>query len=95
MLCKIFRNNTRIFIIDQEYFEKYEHKITIRHFMLSERRRRLTFEHLSKIFLVLCNTSIDAEVTCDSFYYDYIVLLDSDSTVFDYSNLNCSNVHIC
>ena len=85
----------RIFLIDREYFEKYEHKIKIRYFMLSERRRRLTFEHLSKIFIVLCNTSIDAEAMCDLFYSDYTFLLDSDSTVFDYSNLNCSNVHKC
>ena len=30
-------------------------------FMLNERRRRLTFEHLFKMFLVLCNTSIELE----------------------------------
>ena len=34
MFCTIFRNNTRIFRIDREYFEKYEHKIKIRYFDL-------------------------------------------------------------
>ena len=61
--------------------------------MLSERRRRFTFEHLSKIFLVLCNTSIDAEALRDYWLFWLKFLLDSDSTVFDFSNLNCTNVH--
>ena len=34
MFCKIFRNNMRIFLIDREYFKKYEHKIKIRCFDL-------------------------------------------------------------
>ena len=82
MFYKIFRNNTRIFLIDREYFEKYEHKIKIRYFDLCSVNVDAD-SHLSicpKI-LVLCNISIDAEALCD--YSDQKFLWDFDSTVFD------------
>ena len=47
--------------------------------MLSERRRRFTFDYLSKIFLVLCKTYINAKTLCDK--SDYKFLLGSDYTV--------------
>ena len=47
--------------------------------MLSERRRRFTFEHFSKIFLVLCNIFIDEEAPCD--YSDKTFLLATDYCV--------------
>ena len=53
--------------------------------MLSERQRRFTFEHFSKIFLVLCNKSIDEETLCD--YFDKITVLDTDSIMFEFSDL--------
>ena len=53
--------------------------------MLSERRRRFTFDHLSKIFRVLFNISNDEEALCD--YSDKKFLLDTDSIVFEYSYL--------
>ena len=50
--------------------------------MLSERRRRFTFEHFPQIFLVLCNISINEEALCDY----------SDKNFFEILTLLCFSI---